>query len=401
MSLDPKTTAQVYELITSQLEGAFSRSVRFLPKSFLRVQAKVLAAVYVQLYKYGAFIFLQMFVRTASDKDTEVLGETVNPLKFWGRLIGVGDPKAATAAELEVTVSVLVLDSVLVSGTQLLAPSNGVTYLVVGDVLLNSANVPVRIRAYADQSGGDGSGTVGNLENGDVVDFVSPPVFVASQTVVSDQLVTGAEGESSEAYRQRILDRFQKRPQGGAYADYELWGEEVAGIINVYPYTGDLPGTVELYSEATPESSGNEDGIPTQAQLDAVAASVELDQSGLASRRPAGAFVISNPITRTSFDIQVTGITGVDNLAAVRASITAALEELFLLAEPFIPGLSIPPRRDQISRTRISATVEDIVTAAGGTFTGATFEVTGSGTPLDLYLLGKGEKAKAADVSFL
>jgi uncharacterized phage protein gp47/JayE len=398
MSLTTPTTQEISNNIIAQLEASLNQTIPLLPKSFLRVLAKALAAVFVLLYKYGGFIFLQVFVQTASAKGTTVNGVIVNPLTFWGRLIGVGDPLPATQAELLIDVTVTNQVGSLASGAQLTNSGNGVTYITLGDVLLNAATVQVTVRAVADQVGGGGAGAIGNLAPGAVVSFANPLPNVARNAVVDSQTVTGADGESTEAYRQRVLDRWQKRLQGGAYSDYEAWGLTVPGIINVYPYTGD-PGEVDIYSEATVASSGSPDGIPTLAQLQAVLDAINLDSNGLASRRNANAFVNSLPITRTAFDVTVTGISGVDNLSQVQADTTTALTEFFLSTEPFIPGLAIPPRRDQITATRVSAIVEDIVTAAGGTFTSAIFDT--GGPPITSYTLGDGEKAKAASVTYL
>jgi hypothetical protein len=400
MSLETPTTKEISDNIIAQLELTLNQSIPLLPKSFLRVLAKALSGVFILLYKYGGFIFLQMFVQSASFSDTTVLGKTINPLKFWGRLIGVGDPVPATNAELVVDVTVNIQTGSLPSGTQLVSADNGVTYITVGSVLLDSPTVQATIKAVSDQSGGGGAGAIGNLDNGSIVSFANPLANVSRNATVVSQSVTGSDGETSEVYRQRIIDRFQKRPQGGAYSDYEIWGEEAAGIISVFPYTGD-PGQVNVYSEATVESSGSPDGIPTAAQLQAVLDIINLDESGLATRRNANAFVNSLPITRTGFDVDVTGITGVTNLADVQADITTALTEYFLSVEPFISGLTIKPRNDNITRTRVSAIVEDIVTADGGTFTSATFIQTGSSGSLTAYSLGEGEKAKLVDVVFL
>lgn len=395
------TLQEINANIIAQLEASLNQTIPLLPKSFLRVLAKALAAVFILLYKYAGYMSLQQFVRTAQYAETEINGVLVNPLLEWGRLIGVGDPAAATRAELQITVTVENQTGSLPSGTQLLGPSNGVTYVTLSSVLLDAATVQVTVRASADQDGGGGAGAIGNLDPAAVVSFANPIVNVARDAVVAAQTVTGADGETVEEYRRRVLDRFQKRPQGGAYADYEQWGEEPAGIINIYPYTSASPGQVDVYAEATPESSGNPDGIPTVAQLQEVLDSVNLDGGGLATRRNANAFVNVFGITRTGFDVRVTGITGVDDLAAVQASITAAVSEYLLSIEPFIVGLSVPPRNDTITRTRISATVEDIVTAAGGTFTSATFNLTGVGGGLDAYSMSEGEKAKASNVTYL
>lgn len=400
MSLTTPTTKEINDNIIAQLEASLNQTIPLLPKAFLRVLAKALAGVFILLYKYGGFIFLQIFVRTASGKDTTVNGVVVSPLKFWGRLIGIGDPTPATNAELLIDITVTNQTGTLPSGTQLVNSDNGVTYITIGAVALDAATVQATIRAVSDQAGGGGAGAIGNLDPGAMVTFANPLANVDRNAVVDSQVVTGADAETTEAYRQRIIDRFQKRPQGGAYADYEQWGEEAAGIINVYPYTGD-PGEVDVYSEATVESSGSPDGIPTAAQLQAVLDLINFDSNGLASRRNANAFVNSFPITRTGFDVTVTGISGVDDLAQVQTDVTAAVTEYFLSVEPFIAGLSVPPRNDQLTRTRVSAIVEDIVTAAGGTFTSAIFNTTGAPGSLSAYALGEGEKAKASNVVFI
>lgn len=402
MSLTTPTTNDVYLNIIASLESTLNQTIPLLPKSFLRVLAKTLAAVFITLYKYGGFIFLQLFVKTATIDDTEINGQIVSPLKAWGELVGIGEPGAATNAELLVDVTVENQVGQLDSGTQLVGSSNGVTYITVGAVLLNAAVVQATIKAVNDEQGGNGAGTIGNLDPGDTsVSFVNPVPNVARDVVVDSQIVTGADGESTAAYRQRILDRFQKRPQGGAYADYELWGEEVEGIINVYPYTSSVcPGQVNVYSEATVASSGNADGIPTMSQLQAVKDSIELDENGLATRRPATALVLSLGISRTGFDVRISGISGVSDLATVQASISSAMNEYFLGREPFIPGLSVPPRKDRITDSAIGGIVEDIVSAAGGIFTDSQFFPTGLLSPLQLYNLGEGEKSKVVNVNF-
>ena len=399
MSLTTPTTKEISDNIIAQLEASLNQTIPLLPKAFLRVLSKVLAGVFILIYKYAGFIFLQIFVAKASSKDTTVLGLIVNPLTFWGRLIGVGDPVAATNAELLIDITVENQTGSLPSGSQLVNSSNGVTYITIGSVLLNAAVVQATIRAVSDQVDGGGAGVIGNLDPGSIVSFANPLANVARNATVVSQTITGADAEDPEVYRQRIIDRFQKRSQGGAYADYELWGEEAAGIINVYPYTGN-PGEVDVYSEATVASSGSPDGIPTTAQLESVLDLINFDENGLASRRNANTFVNSIAITRTGFDITVAGIAGVSDLGQVQDDIETALTEFFLSVEPFIAGLSIPPRRDQITRTRVSSIVEDIVTAANGTFTSAIFQKTGIAGSLSAYILGEGEKAKASNIFF-
>lgn len=389
------TTSEISDNIVAQISAQIAQTVPLMPKSFIRVLAKALAGVIVVLYKYAGFIWLQMFVRTASDQDTTINGVVVNPLKEWGRLVGIDDPKASTQAVLAISIPVLTQGDTLASGTQLINTSTGVVYLLTGDVELNASTVSGVVTASGDQDGGDGSGTIGNVADGTTLNFVSSLPTVSTSVTVTSTTTTGADAEESDAYRQRILDRFQKRPQGGAYADYEQWGEEASGVANVYPYTGEVPGQVDLYVESATET----DGIPTTAQMQAVLDAVELDSDGLATRRPAGALVNAYPITRLAFDIRILGISVPGNLAGVKAQIESAVTAYFLEREPYIVGLDVGVRMDLITETAVGGIVDDIVAAAGGYFTG--IELTKDSADVSLYILGIGEKAKAGSFSYV
>lgn len=397
MSLQTPTIQEISNNIISQISASINQTIPLLPKSFTQVLAKVLGGVFILLYKYGGFMFLQIFVTTASTKATDINGKIITPLIEWGRLIGVGDPIMGTQAELTIEIVVENQTGGLPSGTQLTS-STGVTYITIGSILLDAATKQVTVRAVADQAGGGGVGAIGNLLPGAVLSFANPLSNVARDATVIVQVVTGADAEDFELYRQRVKDRFQKRPQGGALADYELWGEETAGILNVYPYTSSCPGQVDVYVEATEASSGSADGIPTPAQLLAVLNNIELDSTGLATRRPANALINTFSITRNAFNVTVLGLQ-VDDLTTVRSNIESSLLEYFRSREPYIPGLSVPPRLDRVTRSAVAGTVEDIVSAAGGIFT--TVQVYRLGVAIEIYSLGIGEKSKLGTVSYV
>ena len=398
MALTTPTTKEINDNIIAQLESSIGQTIPLLPKSFLRVLAKTLAAVFTLLYKYCGFVFLQIFVKTASIDETEINGQVVSPLIEWGRLVGEGDPVAATNAQLNIQITVENQTGTLNSGAQLVGSTNGVTYLTLTAVNLDAATKNVEVLAVSDQAAGGGAGVIGKLDPGEILNFANPLPNVANETVVVSQTVTAADKEGTEFYRQRIIDKFQKRPQGGAYADYEDWGEEVAGITNVYPYTSECPGMVNVYSEATEASSGSPDGIPTTAQLQAVKDSIELDINGLASRRPATALVLSLPITRIAFAVTVNGLQ-VDNEAEVQTQINEAVVDYFLDRDPFIPGLSILPRLDRITAAGVGGVIDDIVNANGGIFTGSI--VTLNGSNITIYQLQEGEKCKLVDTGVI
>jgi len=398
MSLQIPTTKEVSDSIVSQMEASFGQTIPLLPKSFLRVLAKTLAAVFILHYKYAGFMVLQSFVQTASFEETEVNGKKLVPLIQWGRLIGVGDPGAATQAEFTVDVTVEAQVGSLPSNSQLFGPSNGVTYLTLSEVLLDAPTVQVPVRASGDPTNNGGSGAIGNIPVASTLSFANPLPNVGRTVTVSSIDTTGADAESEAAYRQRVVDRFRQRPQGGALSDYEQWGVEPSGILNVYPYTSECPGQVDVYVEATEASSGSPDGIPTAAQLLEVADSIDFDSNGLPSRRPANALVAVLPITRVEFTVQVAGL-DVGDPVATQSDITQALQAYFAEREPYILGLTPLPRQDRITKSAVGGVVDSIVNAAGGVFADAS--VFRQGGLTESYSLGVGQKAKVGTITFI
>lgn len=389
MSLPTPSVQQLSANIIAQISAKLSQAVPFLPKAFINVLASVLAGVVVMLWKYCAFVFLQLFVAYASDEPTTVNGKVVRPLREWGRLIGVGDPQPAVQAQHAITVTVTAQIGNLAAGTALLFPGTGVIYETVAVVALNAPTVSVTMRAVSDQAGGDGSGSIGNLQNGDVVEFANPPPNVVSKATVSGQEVAGTNAETLDLYRARIVARFQAKPQGGAYADYRAWSEVVPGIINVYPYKG-YPGEVDVYCEATIESSGSDDGFPTADQRDAVKSAIRLDVNGLASNSPVNAAVNVYSIFRAGFAVQVNSL--VPDAPDTRAAIVAGIDEHLRSLEPFILGLSVLPRKDRVAQANVGAVINGIVAAAGASVISVV--LLENGQPITARSLTKGEKAK-------
>jgi uncharacterized phage protein gp47/JayE len=392
------TTAQIYANLVAQIEAALFQSLPILPKDPLRVLAKVTAGVYTLLYRFIGYNALQTFVSSASADPVTINGNTLTPLHEWGVLIGIGLPPSATAAELTATVTVAVAGGTLPAGTQVLYAPTGVTYLTLAAVALTALTVEVTLRASADSLGGNGAGVRGNVPPGNSLSFVNPLAGVSRTLVAGAATVTGADGEDPESYRGRVETRFKQRPQGGALADYQIWGTGVAGTVNVYPYRDALcPGQVVVYVEATAASSGSADGIPTTPQLQAVLDAIYLDVDGLASRAPVDALVNALPISRVTFDVTVAGLSVTDPVT-VQAEITAAITDYLRARAPYIPGLSFPPRLDRVTQTGLAGVVDAIVSAHGGTFSSLTFAVMGA--TLVTYSLGAGVKAKLGALVF-
>lgn len=391
--IETPTTSEISANIIAYIEASIGQSVPLLPKAFTRVLAKALGGVVVILYKYIGFTFLQMFPRYATYRETTVNGRKFRPLLELGRQMGVPDPTEATRAELVLAVTVRTQTGSLAANTQFIRTQTGVVYLSLTSVALDDAEVYVTVRAGT-------AGTIGNVDDAGTLQIVSPPATVSPVVTVEATNVTGADAETPELYRARVIARGQARPQGGAYADYREWALTVAGIISAYPYTGD-PGEVDVYVEATVASSGSADGIPTGPQLAAVATAFELTSagdSGKATRRPANAAPNALPISRIAFDLVVNGL-DVEDVPAAEAAIAAAADQYFRSREPFIVGLSVLPRRDRVTLAAVSGVVDNVASALGATIASVELEL--SAAPIPAYTLGAGVKAKLGTVTYV
>jgi uncharacterized phage protein gp47/JayE len=387
VSLSTPSTKDLSDIVVAQLQTSLGQTVPFLPKAFINVLAKVLAGVVLILFKYSSYVFLQLFVAYASDEPTTINGKVVRPLSELGSRSGVTPRNPAQQAQHTVSVVVTNLVGKLASGTALLFPKTNIIYETVFEVPLNSSTVQVNVRAVADQAGGDGSGSIGNLQNGDVLEFANPPPNVVNKATVTAQTVAGTDAETVEAYRTRILAKTTAKPQGGCYADYQDWALEVPGIINVYPYAG-APGQVDIYIEADEASSGSPDGIATPAQVTAVFNAIQSVNpvTSKASRRPVGAAINVYPITRVGFTVTVVGLD--PDSTGTRAAIEAAADEFLRAREPYIEGISVLPRTDRITTAAIGGVVETTVDSRGAAV------VNISASPGPAFTLGPGQKAK-------
>jgi len=364
--------------IIAQLQISLGQQIPIFPKSFIRVLARVLAGVFVILNKYADYICLQLFVATASMAETEILGNRISPLKEWGRMIGAGDPYAATAASATVRVLVIAAGGdPIPAGTQLVNPLTQLIYITKTTLFLG---VP---GAYTLNVDCTTLGTIGAVAVGAKLSFLTPPVQVYSETDVTVSLGAGTDAETEGAYRKRITDYFQRRPQGGAAADYYLWGMTVAGVRNIYPYTGAVPGTVDVYVEGT-----GEDRYPSINALAGVSMAV-----GSTLRKPINAQPIIKPITIQDFTVSVSLTED-----GLRPEITDAIENYFLDREPFLEGVSSGIRRDRVYVNSLSGIVQDICDLYGASFGRVVMRRNGSSTAV--YALAEGELVRCLAVSY-
>ena len=392
MALDNRTIGEIETLINDQIAAQFNSVIPILPKAFTRWLSKVLAGVFIILYKLAGWIFLQIFVATASFKEVTIFGRKLTPLIEWGRLLGIGDPTAPVPAEYDLDISVNDLSSILPAGTQYSSTLNNVIYITQTSFLLSNPTETIQVIATT-------GGTVGNLEIGATLSTITNLGIIDQDGTISDILTTGIDAESESSYRQKAVEAFQLQPQGGALADYRLQAKQVPGVVQTYIYTGDTTANVLIYVEADPDIYP--DRIPDSALLIAVGTEydrlkdnkTEFTRPITAIIDPAGDLSYGNilPVIIQPFDVEVTDLVA-DDLADVKTQIKDALDIYFLGREPFIQGLSVPPALNVVSQANVIGIVNDIVVAANGSFTTAILQL--DAVTIQTYILQEGELSK-------
>jgi len=397
MTTQRKTSKEISDAIITQLETSLNTTIPLLPKSFCRVLAKALGLVFVLLYQFAGWIMLQMFVKTASNEPFTIGGITIRPLAMWGSLVDVFQD-AGQRAELTITIDVITQTGSLTSGMRVVNPATEIIYTLVNDVPLDASTKSATIRATE-------AGALGNVDAGETLNFVSPPSSVEKAVSVTARTVDGVDPEDTEVFRQHVLDRWSARPQGGAYADYRDWAQEVSGVLNAYPYSGwsfietypsQGAGYVFIYIESTSDT----DGIPPDpgALLTAVETYANANVAGLATRRNINAFVKAKPITRTTIDVAIEGLYPVEDKTEIEAAVLAGLTEFFLDRGPFILGLHLQPRKDIIHQMDVGGVVGKIVASRGAYVNTVTMSI--SAVETQLHALQEGEKAKMGTLTW-
>lgn len=390
MAFENKTIEQVNNLIVSGIEAELNTKLRLLPKSFIRVLAKVLSAVFITLYKQQAWIFLQMFVDTASFDEVEILGRKIRPLVMWGNLVGIGEPEGATQWQGKIKVEVTSVNTYLDQGTQFVNPATGLIYVTTETVLLRNIEAEIGIKCVE-------SGIAGNAEVNEELNVVSPYFNIGKKAVITEVTNKARDGESEDGYRSRVRLRWQIQPQGGALGDYRKWSSDVAGVLQTYIYKDDDSAAGVLIYVA----SNDENRIASPGMLKEVGEACSYDPVTGEGRKPVtavldpannGSYGNVRSCSISGFDVYVDDFEGKE-IDSFKKSAKTNFESYFLEREPFVRGLSVDNVRvDRISTSNLVSIANDIAEGLNGYF--GSVRLVKNDSVITDYTLGKGELAK-------
>ena len=365
------TIKEIEDSIIARFSAAYGQQVPLYANAFLRIVSKAVAGGLAVAYQFINYTKSQARIRTASNTAEMFRGAIVSPLVDWGRMIGLGDPRPATSAVVVALVTNENPGDALPAGS-LLESMIGLRYTTLEDTIFY--NHIGRVECECTTFGDAGNDVASGFK------VVSPPNGISEDAGLEQLKTAGLDAETESAYRARVLAWWQRRALGGALADYWTWALTVPGIVKAYPTRGDA-GEVDVRIQASESSSGSSEGIPTQTQIDAVSEAIEYNPNeGIslkANRRPVGSAVNVLPITMTTVDITVTGVTGVGDSGAFQIRINDHLTSYLTSLEPFILGLTPAPRKDVITGSNITAEVAKVVGDTGGQFTRATAFIAG------------------------
>lgn len=297
MAFERPTLSDILERVSADVESRLTKEQ--IRRSNARVYERVLSGASHEIHGRIDWLQKQLFFQTA---EAEYLDR-------WASVFGVYR-KAATAAAGTVRVSFSAEPVDVPVGTVLQADA-GAQYQTVGSP--TTAGV-VEVEALL-------AGADGNLEAGDVISFVSPVAGVDSAAECLG-VSGGADAETDEELRARLLERARERPAGGAAQDYVAWAKEVAGVTRAWVSQGTQPGTVIVDIVC----DDNADIIPSAETVAAV--QVHID-----AVRPVTAIATVEAPATQAVNISISSL--LPSTTAVQEAVERALADLFIAeAEP-------------------------------------------------------------------
>ena len=265
------------------------------------VSAKVMAGAVWEAFSFLDYISRQAFAATAEGQWIERHAAEYGMARL-----------AATYALGSITLAGD--NGVTVPAGLILVRADGVEYETTTSGVTASGTVTVKATART-------AGKTGNAASGVALALSAPLDRISSDaTVAAAGIGSGADTESDESLRQRVLFRKRMPPHGGAAHDYVAWAREINGVTRVFvdPVTAVNERTSvgvyilmdDLYV----------DGIPQAADVAAVAAHID-------ALRPAGAIVAVEAPGALTIDVRIDDLA--PDTAAVRDAVALELADLF------------------------------------------------------------------------
>ena len=297
------TTAEIRDQIISDIEGKLNITVPALPKAFIRIFATALAGVQTLCYRFGLWIYKQIFAATADEA----------ALILRGAQYGLSRSPAVRA--------VLTAEATGTNGTQIPAGTlwvgddNSLVYQQTETAEIAGGTAAITVECLT-------AGDAGNLANAETLSIGSPIAGIDSTATVDGTTTTGEDQESIESFRSQVMEREKNKPQGGAAPDYVQWALEVPGIVKAFAHRISAG-----YATVYPMIALTGNRIPDAAKREEVLAYL----SDLI-RKPLQSTPVVEVMSEIVFDIEIADLA--PNTATIKTAIEAALAAYMLTRFP-------------------------------------------------------------------
>ena len=218
--------------------------------------------------------------------------------------------------------------TVLPSGTPIVR-GDGVAYVTTAGGTVASGTVTVPMVAVADPAGL--LGARGNCAVGTVLTLGTATAGINAAGAAAAAFTGGADLETDESLRSRMLQAYQAPPHGGDAADYVTWALTVPGVTRAWcvPHRYGA-GTVLVYTmfDGTEAAYGGfpqgTNGCATAETRDTVATGDQLAVANLIlPLQPVTALVYSQAPSANTVAFTISGLSGAS--AGTKASVAAAI----------------------------------------------------------------------------
>ena len=238
-----------------------------------------------------------------------------------------GIPSTSSGASLDahgLTVGITRTPSTFAQGRVSLSGTTGTT--IPANTQIQSATGVIFATSAAAVIGSSGVVEVGvvALVAGEAANLIAADNTLALSSAVSGvsgvsfvgDFSGGAQEESDEEFRPRVLERFRKPVSGGSQSDWIGWTRALPDVVNAR--VEEQSGLVTVYALFS-RASRPPYGIPTDDDIAAVTASLN-------ANRPYGTrLAVEKPVAIT-IDIAVSGITNTVTQARMRSALTNLFE---------------------------------------------------------------------------
>lgn len=326
----------------------------FLAFSVLSVVTWVQAMFAWLHYGYLDYIAKQAVPWTATDEF----------LAGWGTLKRVSKKPAAAAASTSVAFPATAI-AVMRAGTSVVR-SDGWTYVTTADSVVSAglASAPV-ISVTA--------GAAGNTPSGTIAALGSPVSGVQTSGSFTAAATGGADIESDDAFRGRVIAAYQALGSDGNSSEYAEWATAVPGVTRAWvARNGAGPGSVVVYfmlDDAEAANGGFPVGTDGAAAGEPRYTTATGDQLTVADAiyplQPVTALVCLASPVRSLVEIELTTASAVP--IAMQAQIKQALADLFLrIGTPL--GVTIYPGTLSDAISTVPGMPQFTMTAPTGSF---------------------------------